>query len=312
MKKNKKVQKRFTGRGPIARKLIESAATQLKNKITHIQQWQEGKFTAEQYQKSIVSEKQLSDLDPLHALYMYAQNQLSVLIEQVGQFPSLEKLTAPYAHAVDEYLPSGPPSSPITKSYFTCWGAFDLSTQGAKKETLCTVATDFCKFINADNSYIDIFEKMQSSSMGIYKHLGQSGKFINLKELVTNKEIKVICPSGYNGRSGEIWLARIFPALFDHIDYSVVFTTPYVLGNQNQDDHQVEKNWLDFFERNMKNTKQKQSVASYNEIMKYGLSTNYWNEYIFLAYKNFQPNVVFLEGMPDIKSSLPLHELARD
>jgi len=39
--------------------------------------------------------------------------------------------------------------------------------------------------------------------------------------------------------------------------------------------------------------------------MKYGLSPNYWHEFIFLAYVNYRFNVVFLTGLPDVPESLP-------
>ena len=31
-----------------------------------------------------------------------------------------------HLHAEDIYMPSGPPMSPLTKSYFLYWGFFDL------------------------------------------------------------------------------------------------------------------------------------------------------------------------------------------
>ena len=40
-------------------------------------------------------------------------------------------------------------------------------------------------------------------------------------------------------------------------------------------------------------------------VMKHGPSLNHWNEYIFYAYSNFQRDVVFLSGIPDVKGSLP-------
>ena len=39
--------------------------------------------------------------------------------------------------------------------------------------------------------------------------------------------------------------------------------------------------------------------------MKYGLSSAYWNEYIFEAYANHRPDAVFLAGLPDVEESRP-------
>jgi hypothetical protein len=114
--------------------------------------------------------------------------------------------------AEDEYLPSGPPMSPLTKSYFTNWAFFDLYT-GINKETFGTVAIDMCRYLKVDGSLVTIFECMQNSRMGFYINEGFSGKFVRLKELVTENEIKVIIPSRYIGRKGEMVFARAFPRI---------------------------------------------------------------------------------------------------
>ncbi len=306
--KNRIKKKGNKGRGPLARKVIDSAQQQLQRKITNLGDWKEGKLRSEEYQKSIISEERLSELDPLYALYVYSQNHLSVLIEQISELPMLDKLADKYAAASEEYMPSGPPMSPLTASYFTCWGAFDLCSFGAKKETLCTVATDFCKYINADHGQIEVFEEMQNSYMGIYKHEGVSGKNINFRELLTNRKVKAVCASGYMGLEGEIWFARILPPLFNLFNYSVVFTTPYILGKLGVGRSfisEVENDWLKYFERNLGETRIENIEDSYKELMKYGLSKNYWNEYIFLSYRNHRDNMILLEGFPDILSSMP-------
>jgi len=250
----------------------------------------------------------VSELDPLHALYVYSQNHLSVLIEQISELPMLDKLADKYAAASDKYMPSGPPMSPLTASYFTCWGALDLCSFGAKKETLCTVATDFCKYINVDHGQIEVFEEMQNSYMGIYKHEGISGEYINFRELLTNRKVKAVCASGYMGLEGEIWFARILPPLFNSFNYSVVFTTPYILGKLGDDRSfisEVENDWLKYFDRNLGKIRIENIEDSYKELMKYGLSKNYWNEYIFLSYRNHRDDMILLEGFPDILSSMP-------
>jgi len=313
MKKSKTRKTAGKGRGPLSRKVIASAREQLQRKVTILSDWREGKLSSEEYQNSIISDEKLSELDPLHALYVYSQNHLSVLIEQILQLPMLRNLADRYAKSDDEYMPSGPPMSPLTTSYFTCWGAFDLCSFGAKKETLCTIAIDLCKSLNVDNGQIEVFEEMQNSRMGVYRHEGISGKYIYFRELITAKKIQAISPSGYMGFEGEIWFARIFPPLFNSFNYSVVFTTPYILGKLGDNNSFVpfvENDWLSFFERNLRETKIQEIEASYDALMKYGLSYNYWNEYIFLSYRNHRNDMILLEGFPDIPSSMPHAELA--
>jgi len=306
-----------SGRGPIARKVIAAARQSLQRKVTNIADWREARLSAVDYQKTIISQNKLAEYDPLHGLYIYGQNQLSVLIEQLMDLPMLDKLADAYAAAHEEYMPSGPPLSPLTPSYFTCWGAFDLSSHGAKKETLCTVATDFCKFQKVDAGLLALFEAMQSSRMGIYRHEGASQRFVFLRELVTNREVKAISPSGYLGNAGEVWFARVLPPLFDPaiFDYSVVFTTPYVLGKLGSGREFVsfvEDDWLAFFKRNLAKMNQDTQISAYEQLMKYGLNRNYWNEYIFLAYRNHRHDVILLEGLPDIPESLPHTEEGRE
>jgi hypothetical protein len=310
-------QKSTSGRGQIARKVIASARQTLQRKVTSIADWREARLRAADYQQTIISKNNLTEYDPLHGLYIYGQNQLSVLIEQLMELPMLDKLANAYAASYKEYMPSGPPMSPLTTSYFACWGAFDLCSSGAKNETLCTIATDFCRFQRVDEGLIDLFETMQASRMGIYRHEGTSKQFVFLRELVTNKEIKAISPSGYLGNPGEVWFARVLPPVFDGaiFDHSVVFTTPYVLGKlgaRREFVSLVEHEWLAFFKRTLAKMKTETEVCAYEHLMKYGLSRNYWNEYIFLAYRNHRQDVILLEGLPDIPESLPHTEEGRE
>ena len=296
-------------RGPISRKVLSSAHKILRKKVIDISEWRDAKLRAEDFEETIVSQDELSKFDPLHGIYVYGQNKMSVFVEQLTELPALLKLTNAYADAQEEYMPSGPPMSPLTNSYFSCWGFFDLCA-GAKRETFGTVAIDLCKFFNVDDGLINIFEQMQNSRMGVYIHEARSDEYILLRELITNREIKAVSPSGYKGQQGEIWLARILPPPFamEQFNYSVVFTTPYIMG-ESKDKHAfslaTERDWLAYFERNAEKTGFDQQILAYEFLMKYGLSRNYWNEYIFLAYVNHRHDMILLSGYPDILSSLP-------
>lgn len=47
--------------------------------------------------------------------------------ELIEELPELEKHIRRIAAAEDEYMPSGPPMSPLTRSYFWHWALYDLS-----------------------------------------------------------------------------------------------------------------------------------------------------------------------------------------
>lgn len=104
---------------------------------------------------------------------------------------------------------------------------------------------------------------------------------------------------------------RVLPPPFNNelLDYSVVFTTPYVLGKIGRRKEFipfVETDWLGYFERNLQKTRIDEKALAYEYLMKYGLRKNYWNEYVFLSYRNYRHDMILLEGFPDIPSSLPV------
>ena len=66
------------------------------------------------FKKTVVTQKELADLHPAHAVYVYAQNQVSVMSEQLTALKEMARFAKLISKAEDEYLPSGPPMSPLT------------------------------------------------------------------------------------------------------------------------------------------------------------------------------------------------------
>ena len=91
------------GSGPISKKILSSAQKVLERKLINIDELREAKVRAEDLEKTIISEKGLSEYDLLHAVYIYGQNKLSVFMEQLSELPALSKLTNAYARAEDMY-----------------------------------------------------------------------------------------------------------------------------------------------------------------------------------------------------------------
>ncbi len=52
MKKSNK-NKTTKGRGPLARKVIDSAMQHLQNKVTSLRDWKEGELRSKEYQKKV-------------------------------------------------------------------------------------------------------------------------------------------------------------------------------------------------------------------------------------------------------------------
>jgi hypothetical protein len=44
--------------------------------------------------KTVITEKEMANLDPVHAVYVYARNKMSVLSEQLGELPELSRLVS--------------------------------------------------------------------------------------------------------------------------------------------------------------------------------------------------------------------------
>src|SRR5262245_61279447 len=63
--------------------------------------------------------------DPLHAAYVAAQHFTSFFGEAVSQFPEFGPYCRVVGSSQDEYMPTRPPLSPLTMSYFTTWAFFD-------------------------------------------------------------------------------------------------------------------------------------------------------------------------------------------
>jgi len=239
--------------------------------------------------------------DPLHAIYIHTQNLLSVLTEalQAVPEPALNRFFDTIASADELYMPSGPPMSPLTTSYFNCWLLFDLKF-GLDQETLTTLTIDLQRHLGLDKNTLAVMQSMQESRMGMYEFMGREGDKVLLRELTRQEVVTCICPSGYFGKTlGELWFARVLKPVIGQFPYSVVFTTPYVLSSHEK------PRWEAYLKRTVSQKKTHTTANSLESLMKYGLSDAYWHEYIHQAYVNHQLEAIFLQGLPDVSSTRP-------
>jgi hypothetical protein len=283
---------------PIAQKLIKEFRKFKERKVFDFKQIDRGRKTAEDLQKTVASTNELAEMHPAHALYVYAQNQMSVLSEQVTQLRGMSRFVDLVGTAEDEYLPSGPPMSPLTTSYFTCWAMFDACI-GLRRETIgsCTVA--LASEIGLNPDLLRLIKAMQESRMGIYFLQGFEEDCAVLREMVTGIECRAIVPSGYRGGEGELWFVRVLPPPLPGRSPHVVFTTPYLILKPGPEE------WLAYFARTLPKIDAANEVRAYERLMKYGPDRNYWNEYIFEAYVNHRAEVIFIAGLPDVEESRP-------
>ncbi len=293
---------------PIARKVVAAIEKARRRRVIDFSALKLGADRAEALERGVITETDMQAYDPLHAVYIYAQNKLSVITEQIAELPVCSELVDAYSAAEEAYMPSGPPMSPLTGSYFFCWGVLD-SAVGPAKETLGSVAIALCRAIGTEPSLIHLFEIMQASRMGLYVHEGVEGSHVMLREFVTGTRHRCISPAGYMGNPGEIWFVRILPEPYESspTGYSLAFNTPYVIGRYKDDrfgpaDH---GEWQGYLDRTLPKTGIANADEAYAHLLKYGLSRNYWHDYLMDAYVNHRHDMIMLAGIPDMPASLP-------
>ncbi|MHB1421750.1 MAG: hypothetical protein ACYC3I_00860 [Gemmataceae bacterium] len=236
-------------------------------------------------------------MDPVHAAYAFVQHISSAFAEGASQLPEMKKYAKAVGAAEEEYMPAGPPMSPLTGSFFTTWAFYDLLFDGA--DTLASCQMEANDVIGMNAGQLDALKNLAASRMGIYEHVGMDGAHLRLRELLTDDEFTCHCASGYRGRTGERWYVRLLPPLLpDLARYHIAFTTPYILMASKDD-------WLQFLQRTLKRFQAGDDRQRLHRLLKHGLEPNYWNEFVLKAYHHHQPDAIFLAGIPDLKATLP-------
>lgn len=283
---------------PIADRLVKAMKKHLGQKVISFKSAMVGRDHAEALQKTVATQKQLADLHPAHAVYVYAQNQVSVMSEQLTALQEMAAFVKLISAAEDEYLPSGPPMSPLTASFFTCWAFFDACI-GEAEETIGTTIMAVGAAFGMHEELLRVIGLMQKSRMGVYIHEGGDKNAVMLRELVTNRVCRAIVPSGYGGQPGELWYVRVLPPPLPGLSEHVVFTTPYLLLWPG------ESEWQAYFRRALPDASLLDRGAHYEHHIKFGPTRNYWTEFVFEAYVNHRTDVILLAGLPDVPESRP-------
>jgi hypothetical protein len=286
---------------PLANRLIKKMHSLIRAKVVDLQSVIVGRGDADALQETVATEQELAELHPAHAVYAYSQNQFSVMAEQLTELKEMARFVKLISKAEEEYQPSGPPMSPLTASFFTCWASFDACV-GQAEETLGTTTIAVGQAFGMHPELLAVIELMQKSRMGVYVHEGLEQDQVVLRELVTEKTCRAISPSGYRGHQGELWYVRVLPPPIPGTTEHVVFTTPYVLLNSS------EAEWRAYLRRQWADASLADCVAKYEHHMKFGPSRDYWTEFVFEAYVNHRAEVIFLTGLPDVAQSRPHFE----
>jgi hypothetical protein len=237
------------------------------------------------------------DLHPLHAVYIAVQNVSSFFAERVSVFPEFVNYYDIVAKAEDEYMPSCPPMSPLTKSFFTAWAFYDVRF-GADRETIGTCLMDLGDLLGLGPGPVEAIRLMNESRMGIYERGDSSGGRCRFRELITDDEFESYVPVGYPGGKGDLWYVRLCPPIRP-LAYHVALTTPYILLGFGKSD------WTAYLSKSLIGLTAPEKRRRLHELLKHGREPNQWNEFIFKAYHHHQFDAIFLTGLPDVRGSLP-------
>ena len=114
---------------------------------------------------------------------------------------------------------------------------------------------------------------------------------------------RAIVPSGYRGKSGELWYVRVLPPPMPGGSEHVVFTMPYILLQPGIRD------WQAYFRRTLPDAPRQARPDAYELHMKHGPTRAYWNDFVVEAYVNHRSDAIFLAGLPDVPESRPHSEV---
>ena len=289
--------------GSVAEKIARKILSSRGSKVVDLASWREGTKMA--LEAGLGDERPMpgkfADLEPCHAIYALAENIASLMAEPISEMREAKGYIRIAGGAEEEYMPGGPPMSPLTVSYFTMWALFDVRF-GSSRETMGSCILRIAPGFDCPTWLIDTVERMQRSRMGFYVHCGREGDGVLLREVGTRKIVSCTVPASYGGSEGEVWFVRVLPPPHPLCRRHIVFNTPYVIRDY------PEPAYVDYLERELARMKAKKLPRTkdpHGHLMKYGPEPNHWNEFIFSAYIGHLHEAIFLTGIPDIRDSLP-------
>ena len=283
---------------PIARQVVEQIRRQLRAKVADLTAFREGKAVAAELQASAYATGKQRELHPAHAIYAQVQNQMSRMAEPLLELAQMKSIAKILSTAQDAYMPSWPPMSPITTSFFWCWANFDAAAN-SHRETLGSVILAVATELDADPTLLALMRALIFSRMGIYRVEPDGNARVRLTDIVTGRQCPAISDSGYTGKKGELWFTRVLPPASTEQSDHFVFTSPYVLLSPDAEE------WQQYFDRIAGKDAGKPRMETIERHFKWGASRRYWPEFVFEGYVNHVPGAIFLKGFPDVAASRP-------
>ena len=245
--------------------------------------------------------------DHQFAVYSTVQQNMMAMAVVFENSPMANDYHAAVEAGVEKYMPAFPPMSPITDSYFYLSALFDLKF-GKDQDNISQLITQMLTEMGGPVELLTVAQNLVNSRMGIYETLGVDDDRLVVRELVTDRQITVDPPTGFMGHEGQLRFVRLASPLHNS-GYYTELTTPYILINQTPQD------WTAYLNRVMpdKVTMADGSTSAEVEqrlaaVFKDDLGTIPWHDFVFDGYHHYEPEAIFLSGIPDQPESLPCGE----
>ena len=265
--------------GSVADKMAKKIVSSRGSKVVDLANWREGRKMA--LDAGLGGEgpvpAKFADHDPCHGIYALVENIASLMSESMSTMKEAKGFVRIVGEAEDEYMPSGPPMSPLTVSYFSMWALFDVRF-GSSRETMGSCILRIAPEFDCPSWLTDTVALMQHSRMGFFVHCGSDGEGVLLREVGTRETVSCAVPAGYTGGKGQIWFVRVLPPPHELCRRHIVFNTPYVIRDY------PEGAFVDYLERElarmMATKKPPRTDDPHGHLMKYGPEANHWNEHV--------------------------------
>lgn len=284
--------------GPIATKLARDLRRTVRKPVVDLAVMRE----LQQMQRDVADAADTADrLPPNHAAWMRAFHVLGNVAQFALGASALRKLADRVGAADDEYMPGGPPQSPLLDSFFMSWWMADL-TIGPVRESMCSVLADVGPALGMPAEICRYARLLGQSRMGVYRVIDLGDDRVELVELVTESRVTARLPPDLHGR-GELWLTRLLPPIVEGDGDWVVWTTPYRLEGP-----RCSAQWLAYCDRVVGTAVPAERAERLARPFKASDEPRRWTEFVMNGYAGVTDiGEIVLCGVPDRPETLPQH-----
>ena len=134
------------------------------------------------------------ELPASHAAWMRSVTVMSAFAGGLLETHALRKLADRVARADEEYMPGGPPQSPVLDSAFASWWMADLPV-GPTRETMSSIIADLGPVMGWPAELTRRARLFAQSRMGVYRATTIGTDRVQLDELVTGARTHAHVPS---------------------------------------------------------------------------------------------------------------------